>query len=263
MREMELRETLDRAVEDAVLPAGMGERAIAGARARRRRLRVTAAGAAVVAGGAGLALPLVLGPAASSSPAGTTSVSVSASISARPEGTVSASISARPEGTVSARPETGPVERLSAQLGRPVDALVYGQAGAETLVVLPRRANEKDGKAAELWAATEGAPFRQVSDYLSYDLACERGDEVCERIRPSGLGFAALRVAHGRVFVIVAIAPGRSATVTTPEGTSTAVPAAGIAETRTARPWEIEIRVSTADGTSYVLPLPPGGVVEG
>ncbi|UBU16240.1 hypothetical protein [Nonomuraea gerenzanensis] len=255
MRETELRETLDRAVEDAVLPAGMGERAIAGARARRRRLRVAAAGAAIVAGGAGLALPLVLGPAVSSPPAGTTSASVSAS--------VSASISARPEGTVSARPEAGPVERLSAQLGRPVNALVYGQAGAETLVVVPRRANEQDGKAAELWAATEGAPFRQVSDYLSYDLACERGDEVCERTRPSGLGFAALRVAHGRVFVIVAIAPGRSATVTTPEGTSTAVPAAGIAETRTARPWEIEIRVSTADGTSYVLPLPPGGVVEG
>ncbi|MGW0809226.1 hypothetical protein [Nonomuraea sp. NPDC002799] len=246
MREMDLRETLDRAIEDTVLPTGIGEKVITGARARRRRSRVAAAGLAIVAGVAALAVPLVLIPVTSSPLAGTTSVSVSA------------------------RPPVDPLGLLGAQLGRPLgpsDALVYGEAGPEVLVVLSKQANEEErkrgGKAAALWAATEGTQFRQVSDYLSYDLGCEQGDEVCERTRPSGLGFAAVRVTQGRVFVIVAIAPGRSTTVTTPEGESTAMRVSGIAETRTARPWEIEIRVSTADGTSYVLPLPPGGVVEG
>ncbi|MFI7124400.1 hypothetical protein ACIBQ1_01820 [Nonomuraea sp. NPDC050153] len=245
MRETDLREMLDRATEDTVLPAGISGKVIMGARARRRRSRVAVAGLAVATGGAALAVSLVLVPV-TAPPSATTSVSVSA------------------------RPPADPLSRLGGQLGRPLgpsDVLVYGQAGPETLVVLARQAKEeertKGGKAAELWAGTDGTPFRRVSDYLSYDFGCVQGDEVCERTRPSGLGFAAVRMTQGRTFVIVSIAPGRTATVTTAEGQSTTVRASGISKTRTARPWEIEIRVSMADGASYVLPLPPGGVVEG
>lgn len=238
MRETDLHVLMERAIEDTQLPAGLTDRVFAGARARSRRRRAGVAGlVAATACGAALVVALDLGPA-----------------TAPPSSATSA--------TVAVQPATDPLTRLAAQLGRPIDPLVYGEAGSESLVVLPRAANEEEskagGKAAEMWAAPQGRPFTLVSDYLSYDFGCAQGDEVCAELRASGLGFAAVRVTpQGRTFVLVALPAGRTARVA-----GVTVPTSGVVEVSAAKPWEIEITVSAADGRSYVLPLPPGGVVQ-
>lgn len=235
MRETDLHVLMERATEDTQLPAGLTDRVFAGARARSRRRRAGVAGLVLAtACGAALVVALNLGPA--SAP--------------------------QTSATVAVQPATDPLTRLAAQLGRPVDPLVYGEAGSESLVILRREANEDErkagGKAAEMWAAPQGQPFTLVSDYLSYDFGCAQGDKVCEELRPSGLGFAAVRVTpQGRAFVLVALPAGRTARVA-----GVTVPTSGVVEVSAAKPWEIEITVSAADGRSYVLPLPPGGVVQ-
>lgn len=234
----DLRDMFDRAVEDTVLPAELGARAVAGGRARVRRRRIgLAAGLAVAVGCAAL---VVVPDTGRSSP-----------------------------DTVAV--EADPLREIAIQAGHPVgpgDVLVQGQAGTETLIALTRQANETErksgGKAAELWVVEAGGSVRRVSDYLSYDFACLQGDTVCEKTRPRGLGFAAVRVTpQGEVFVAVAVPTDRTVTVTSAEGQSNTVRTPGIVEVRTEQPWKVKITVSLADNESYVLPLPPGGVVEG
>ena len=105
-------------------------------------------------------------------------------------------------------------------------------------------------------------------DYLSYDFACKDADAVCPRVRPGGLGFAALRrQPGGRTFVLVGATGDRPVRVTTAEGKVHqvgAVPNGAIVEVATAEPWRTRIQVTLpSGGGSYELMLPPLGVVTG
>lgn len=149
--------------------------------------------------------------------------------------------------------------------------LVIGAAGDETVAVLRRDARPDEaragGRAAEVWVARGPGMFHRAVDYISYDLACTADDSGCASMRPDGLGFAAIRrQAGGRTFVVVAATGDHGVTIRTAEGEAMNVgpiPTGGIVEVATEHPWQIRLEIATAPGRAYVLPVPPGGVIEG
>ncbi|PPK92286.1 hypothetical protein CLV92_11532 [Kineococcus xinjiangensis] len=175
-------------------------------------------------------------------------------------------------GTVAAEPVTPLVRELSVASGHDVadrDVLVSAQVDGDRVVLLAREAREDEaaygGRAAQLWLSRQGAPFERLSDYLSYDLSCMEGDAVCERLRPTGLGLAAVWQDGDRSTLLVALPEGRTAQVRTAEGAPVALTAAergSVGTVRTDLPWDLAVDVTQA-GDTYRLPLPVGGVVTG
>ncbi|MEV0606230.1 hypothetical protein AB0I61_07680 [Polymorphospora rubra] len=166
------------------------------------------------------------------------------------------------------------VRRLQQSVGAEFAAdrlLVIGAAGDETVAVLRRDARPDEarvgGRAAEVWVARGPGKFHRAVDYISYDLACTADDPVCASMGPNGLGLAAIRrQPSGRTFVVVARTGDHEVTIRTAEGETKNVgplPTGGIVEVATKHPWQIRLEIATAPGRAYVLPIPPGGVIEG
>jgi len=193
---------------------------------------------------------------------------------AKPPSTVAEGASALPSTGVSSIPlEPALAARARRDLGAELEhgVLVAAPAGDEMILVVIRPAAEAErvhgGRAAAVWIASGGGPFRRAMDYLSYDFTCRVDDPVCPEVRPGGLGFLALRQQpNGRTFVIIGATGDRSVEVSTAEGSTRAVgavPHGGVVEVMTSRPYEIRTRLTMADGRSYELMVPPHGVVTG
>lgn len=163
--------------------------------------------------------------------------------------------------------------RLAKEAGARIDlsaVLVVGQAGDETIVVAGTQPGGAEaahgGHAAQVWIALGDKPFRLAIDYVSYDYACLNADPVCPKVRPGGLGFAAVRQQPGgRIFVLVGATRDRPVRVTTAEGKADdlgPIPGGAVVEVTTAQPAQIRIEASMPDGSSYQLMLPPFGVIK-
>ncbi|MEU8333094.1 hypothetical protein [Micromonospora sp. NPDC048839] len=247
MRDHEVTEMLDRAVATVELPAGFTARVVAGSRTRRRRRLLLSGGALVVV--VALASPLVTpdGPAGPGGGAGSGDAGPSAELEV-------------PAGIVGS--DGGPVT--------PDRVVAVGRAGAETLVVLRRTARAQElsggGQAAEVWIAPEGGDPRRALDYLSYDLACLEGDQVCAEIRSAGGGLG-LAIAHrsgGRLFVLAQAPEGRTVEVVVngvpqPVG---AAPRGAVAEVVADEPYDdVQVWATMADGRRYRIVWAPGAVL--
>ncbi|MFG1673139.1 hypothetical protein [Micromonospora sp. NPDC049282] len=244
MRERDVADLLDRAVETVTLPPGLATRVVARSRARRRRNLALSVGAFAVVLAAGVALlPLT-----------------------RPAGT---------GGADRAGSSIDPaLSGITGAGGRPVTAdqvVASGRTGAETLVVVRRTARAEEralgGQAAEVWAVPDGGAPRRLSDYLSYDLGCAVGDEVCAAVRSAGDGLG-LTVAHrsgGRLFVLV-WAPAKRTVEVVAGGVPHQVGEASsgaVVEVVAEDPYE-DVQVwatTTADGKRYRIVWAPGAVL--
>jgi hypothetical protein len=147
------------------------------------------------------------------------------------------------------------------------DVLASGVVNGSRLVLLTTDAHEEEatqgGKAAQLWLAQGGAQLSLLSDYLSYDLGCEVEDDVCQRVKPDGLGLVVVWHEQDRDTVLIALKADRRPNVRTAEGDAIALDrtAGGYIGTgRTQSPWEMIVSVDGSSGR-YRLPLPVGGVV--
>ncbi|MFG1843272.1 hypothetical protein ACGFH8_33130 [Micromonospora sp. NPDC049175] len=245
MRDHEVAELLDRAVADVELPAGFTTRVVAGSRNRRRRRLLLGGGALAVL--VALATPLV--------PAN------------RPAG--------RGTSVVDPRVEPGVLAGIVGADGTPATAervVAVGRAGTETLVVLRRGARAEEstagGQAAEVWIAPDGGDPRRALDYLSYDLGCLDGDQVCAEVRSTGGGLG-LAVAYrsGDRFVVLAQAPeGRTIEVVAdgvrhPVG---AAPHGAVVEVVADEPYDdVQVWATVADGRRYRIVWEPGAVLTG
>ncbi len=141
----------------------------------------------------------------------------------------------------------------------PGEVVAAGLAGDEELVVLRRTPND-GGQAVAIWGAVGGGPFRQLSDYLSYDLGCLTGDPVCADVLRTGggLGLFLLRDRpDGRTFLLVQA----------PAGRTVEVGGRAIGEASRGRVVQVPpgtppaVRVTMPDGRWYRLPEMPGAVL--
>lgn len=250
MNDPGLKERLDRASGVGELAPGFAEAVLARSR-RRVRGRIMFVSLAAVAG------VITAG----------TLVSV---VARNPAPAKTGAVGAQP-----AQDEATRLDRLGNALGRPVspgEIVVSGVADSSLVVAVERQPRAEEsalrGRAAQVWATNSRGVFKQLSDYISYDFACTVGDSECERLRPSGLGFLAVLTdasRAGTVFVLVNVPDGRRAEVLTAEGARIPVErssAGAVVKVRTNRPWDLTVAVSTSQGRSYQLPLPPGGVVQ-
>lgn len=235
MRDDDMKMVMDRAAGPGDLPAGLVDRVIAGARARRRRKLGVAAGALAVLATAGI---------------------------------VWAPLRAREEPAPPAPPTLAQeLGRLGEAVGAPVPperVLAAAATGAESVLVLSRASNQPGEKAAEVWIARDGEAYRMVSDYLSYDFGCLADDQVCEEVRPTGLGLYLVRQdGDGRTFVLATAPDGRRVEVVTADGTATPVPAQRgvLIQVRAADANKAQVRAYLPDGRHYVLPPAPGAVL--
>ncbi|MFB6395719.1 hypothetical protein [Polymorphospora lycopeni] len=252
MSERDMSHLLDRAAGSGELPPGFVERVVTRGEARARRRWAPSAAAAtaaiIVAVGVGYAVR-------PSEPGGFPS---GHGVAGTPTGDLTGDLVRRLRQSVGAEFAT---DRL----------LVVGAAGDETVAVLRRDARPDEahvgGRAAEVWMARGPGMFHRAVDYISYDLGCTADDSMCPGMRPAGLGFAAIRrQPSGRTFVVVAATGSHEVTIRTAEGETKNVgpiPTGGIVEVATKHPWQIRLEIATAPGQAYVLPIPPGGVIEG
>ncbi|MBM7493265.1 hypothetical protein JOD64_004487 [Micromonospora luteifusca] len=247
MRDHDVAEMLDRAVATVELPAGFTARIIAGGRARRRRRLLLSGGALVVV----MALAALL--VAPDGPAGR----------GRGEAISVAGPSIEPRVLVG----------IVGSDGRPATAervVAVGRTGTETLVVLRRAARAGEmtsgGHAAEVWIVADGGDQSRSLDYLSYDLACVDGDQVCDDVRSTGggLGLAVARRSGGRLFVLAQAPEGRTVEVVAngvrhPVG---AAPRGAVVEVDADEPYdEVQVWATMADGRRYRIVWAPGAVL--
>ncbi|MET7865111.1 hypothetical protein [Micromonospora taraxaci] len=247
MRDHDVARMLDRAVATVELPAGFTTRVVADGRARRRRRRLLSGGALVVVGVMGF---LLLRPGGSPGLEGGDGVSV-AGPSVEP-GVLAGIIGA------DGRPATG------------AQVVAVGRTGAETVVLLrrPPRAEEAavGGRAVEVWVAPDGGAPRRSLDYLSYDLACLDGDQICADVRStgSGLGLAVAHRSGGRLFVLAQAPQGRTVEVVA-NGVRHqfgAAPLGAAVEVVADEPYaEVQVWATTADGRRYRIVWAPGAVL--
>ncbi len=235
MRDEDVKLVLDRAAGPGDLPVGLVDRVVTGARARRRRRVGVATGALALLGAAGLlwAPP----PARTEQP---------------------------PPAPPTLAQELGRLGEAAGARVPPERVLAAVATGAETVLVLSRTPNSAGGKAAEVWIARAGEPYRRVSDYLSYDFGCMVGDRVCQEFLHTGLGMYLVRQdADGRTLVLATAPEGRRVEVSTADGTVAPVPAQRGVVTwiRAADMHRVQVRAYLPDGRSYILPPAPGVVL--
>ncbi|GII90933.1 hypothetical protein [Sinosporangium siamense] len=240
--ETRLSALLDRAAGPADLPPGLTARVIARSRTRRRaRAALTFSAVATAAVVGGVTLPGLLAEPPPPPIAATTRV------------------------------EEDIYTILSRDTGMKVtaeDVILSGRAGdLGSVAVLRKEANppeaEHGGKAASLWFSRDGGRYTQVSDYISFDLACKKGDEVCDATQDDGLGFfGVLEGAGGAYYALVQVPAGRSVTVSSDKGEDLKLEGnAGVVRVEATNPWRVKATV-TVDTLEYGLHLPPGGVVK-
>ncbi|WP_406067505.1 hypothetical protein [Micromonospora sp. NBC_01638] len=247
MRDHDVARLLDHAVATVELPPGFTTRVIVGSRARRRRRLLLSGVALVVVVAMGTLLFPPTGPPSRS---GGDGISV-AGPSVQPD--VLAGIVGS-----DGRPATGE------------QVVAVGRTGTETVVVLRRTARAEEtasgGRAAEVWIAADGDHPRRSVDYLSYDLGCPDGDQVCADVRSTGggLGLAVARRVGGRLFVLAQAPEGRAVEVVA-NGVRQPVGAASygaVVEVVADDPYdEVQVWVTLADGRRYRIVWAPGSVL--
>lgn len=235
MHDSDVKVIMDRAAGMGELPVGLVDRVISGARTRRRRRIAGASGTLAVLGVAGF-LWLPLGGGGEQEP---------------------------PTQSVLAQD----LDQLSEAMGAPVPAdrvLAAADTGAESVVALRRESAPAGEKAAEVWIARDGQPYRMVSDFLSYDSGCMDGDKVCAEVLPTGLGMYLVRQsADGRAIVLATAPDGRRVEIVTRNGPVAPVAAQRgvMTEIPAAEANEVRVRAYLPDGRSYFLPTAPGAVI--
>lgn len=235
MHDDDVKMVMDRAAGPGELPIGLVDRVVAGARTRRRRKIAVRSGALAALGVAGF-LWAPLGAGKEQKPAAPATFAQE-------------------------------LRRLGEAVGAPVPperVLAAADTGTESVLALRRESAPAGEKAAEIWIARDGGPYRMVSDFLSYDSGCMAGDRVCEEVLPTGLGMYLVRQdADGRTIVLAAVPDGRRVEVVTADGAASPAPAQRgvVTEVPAAEANKLKVRAYPPDGRSYVLPPAPGAVI--